>query len=303
MSALPGSHPGPQSVAAVIVNHQGGDTLLDCVASFVAEGVETIVVVDNDSSDGSPDRLEVAHPEVKLIRTGRNLGYGAGANVGWRAVDCPLVVISNPDVVVHQGAVAALRVTVESDTLLGIAGPLILESDGSRYPSARRFPSWTEAAGHAVLGAIAPGNRFSRRYRMGDLDLDKASTVDWVSGAFFMARRSMLDELGGFDERYFMYLEDVDLCWRAHTSGYTIAYAPSACVTHLQGLSTARQPYRMLWEHHRSALRFSAKRATGWRRIALIPVAIVLGLRLLMAGVQTFWRGRSERHGASGRAD
>ncbi len=118
---------------------------------------------------------------------------------------------------------------------------------------------------------------------MDDLDPVATVPVDWVSGACFMARRRALEELGGFDESYFMYVEDLDLCWRAHRAGWTVAYVPSAVVTHEQGVSTARRPYRMLVAHHRSAFHFASRTAAGWRRVALPAVAVVLAARLTLA--------------------
>jgi GT2 family glycosyltransferase len=170
-----------------------------------------------------------------------------------------------------------------------------------------------------LLGVILPQNRFTRRYRMDDLDnpngphhpiatdhpnatdhlngsdppgdVDQpvhsgragAIPVDWVSGACFMMRRSAFEELGGFDEAFFMYAEDMDLCWRARRAGWQVVYAPAAVVTHVQAVSTGRRPYRMLLAHHRSALRFAAKTQTGWRRAVVPGAAVVLSARLLVA--------------------
>jgi N-acetylglucosaminyl-diphospho-decaprenol L-rhamnosyltransferase len=189
------------------------------------------------------------------------------------------VLVSNPDVAVHRGALDALVEVLEADPALAIVGPRILEADGTRYPSARRFPSLLDAAGHALLADLVPTNPFTRRYHMGYLDADEATEVDWVSGACFLARRRALEELHGFDESYFMYAEDVDLCWRARRAGWGVAYVPAASVTHLQGISTARQPYRMLVAHHRSVFRFAARTERGWRRLALPATAFFLALR------------------------
>jgi N-acetylglucosaminyl-diphospho-decaprenol L-rhamnosyltransferase len=269
--------------AAVVVNHDAGDVLRTCVASLRAEGVTEVIVVDNASSDGSVEALVAADPAVRLVHTGANLGYGSGANRGLAATHEPYVLVSNPDVAVHDGALAALGGVLDADPTIAIAGPCIREPDGSRYPSARRFPSMADAAGHALLGQLAPGNRFSRRYRMAEIDADVTTDVDWVSGACFLARRQALEELGGFDEGYFMYVEDVDLCWRAHRAGWGVAFVPEAEVTHLQGVSTARRPYRMLVAHHLSALRFAARTTAGARRLALPGVALVLAIRLAIA--------------------
>ena len=291
-----GADGGVRSVGAVVVNHDAGEALLACVRSLRSEGVDEVVVVDNASTDGSVERLAATDPEVRLVRTGRNLGYGTGVNRGLREGGAPLVVVCNPDVVVHSGALAVLADTLTSDDRAGVVGPCILETDGTRYPSARRFPSWLDAAGHALVGIIRPDNPFTRRYRMTDLDTTTPTPVDWVSGACFLARRSALEEVEGFDERYFMYLEDTDLCWRVSRAGYRVLYVPAATVSHLRGLSTARRPYRMLVAHHRSALRFAATTTTGWRRAGLPVVALVLGLRLIVA---TLLRALSGRGGAA----
>ncbi|MHB8681163.1 MAG: glycosyltransferase family 2 protein [Acidimicrobiales bacterium] len=274
------------STAAVVVNHDAGQALLDCVSSLRAEGIDEIVVVDNASSDGSTETLEAADAQVRVVRTGENLGYGAGANRGLALVGTDAVLVSNPDLVVHHGAVDALLAALLADDAVGVVGPRILETDGSRYPSARRFPSWVDAAGHVLVGALWRENPFTRRYRMTDLDATVPTPVDWVSGACFLARRAALARVGGFDERYFMYLEDVDLCWRLRGAGYEILYVPAATVTHVQGLSTSRRPYRMLVAHHRSALRFAARRMTGWRRLAVPAVAVALALRLAISTIR-----------------
>ena len=275
----------------MVVNHDAGNALLECVESLRAESVRELVVVDNDSHDGSPEALAEADPRAQIIRTGTNLGYGAGANLGVRRVDSEFVLVSNPDVAVHRGALAALVGALRSSSTLAIAGPLIEEPDGVRYPSARRFPSLVDAAGHVLLGQWLPANRFTRRYRMDDLDVSTATEVDWVSGACFAARRNALCELGGFDEAYFMYAEDVDLCWRARRAGWGVTYVPEAIVTHLQGLSTSQHPYRMLVAHHRSAYRFAARTTRGWRRATLPGVAGLLGIRLAAASLRRVLTG------------
>jgi N-acetylglucosaminyl-diphospho-decaprenol L-rhamnosyltransferase len=274
------------SLGAVVVNHDAGEALLACVASLRAEGVGELVVVDNASTDGSVEELEESDPAAQLLRTGRNLGYGAGANRGLALVHSDLVLVCNPDVVVHPGALGVMAAVLSDDPAAGVVGPRILEPDGSRYPSARRFPSWSDALGHALLGALRPSNRFTQRYRMADIVADRPSPVDWVSGACFLARRRVLEEVGGFDERYFMYLEDTDLCWRLWRAGYRVLYVPGASVSHLQGLSTAKRPYRMLVAHHRSAFRFAVRSTSGWRRAGLPAVALLLIVRLVVLSLR-----------------
>jgi N-acetylglucosaminyl-diphospho-decaprenol L-rhamnosyltransferase len=274
------------AVSVVVVNHNSGDGLATFLASLATEDLSEVVVVDNASSDGSADDLKT-DLELRVVSTGANLGYGSGANRGIAATDAELVLISNPDVTLRPGALVPLAEALRSDPTLAIVGPTILNEDGTRYPSARHFPSPAVAVLHALLGTLAPNNPFSRRYRMEDADhgapaMGGSEAVDWVSGACFMARREALDELGGFDESYFMYVEDLDLCWRAHRAGWGVAYVPASVVTHHQGLSTARRPYRMLLAHHRSAFHFAVRTTAGWRRAALPVVALVLGARLVL---------------------
>ncbi len=271
--------------AAVIVNYESGDALARCVGDLAACGLAELVVVDNGSSDGSLDRAVAAVPELQVVDPGENLGYGAAVNRGVAASTSELVLVCNPDLEVPQGAVEALAAALDADSGCALAGPLIRTPGGDRYPSARRFPSLVDAAGHALLGIFAPDNRFTRRYQRTELDVADGSalTVDWVSGACFLVRRADFEAVGGFDESYFMYAEDVDLCWRLGRSGRHVDYAPTAEVMHLQGRSTDRHPYRMILEHHRSLLRFASRSSEGWRRALLPLVAVGLAVRTALA--------------------
>ncbi|HZT65596.1 MAG TPA: glycosyltransferase family 2 protein [Acidimicrobiales bacterium] len=285
-------------VAAVIVNYNAGGHLMDCVRSLRAEGVDEIVVVDNGSVDGSERAVAESEPDAVVLSQTRNRGYGGGANVGIRHSSAPLVLVCNPDLTVEPGALKALVAALEADERRAVVGPRIVDPEGSLYPSARTFPALGDALGHALLGLIAPGNRWSRRYKLLDWDHAQPAEVDWVSGACFLARRVALDELGGFDESYFMYSEDVDLCWRAWKAGWRIAYEPAATVVHVQGVSADRRPYRMIAEHHRSLFRFAWRTTEGPRRLLLPFVALGLALRAAMAAAQRLAEGPLERRRA-----
>lgn len=279
------------AVAGVVVNFNAREHLLRCVASLLDEGVDPVVVVDNGSSDGSEVALAQAFPEVKWIPTGANIGYGAAANQGAAVAGAKYLLVSNPDVVVEAGAVAALVELLERRPDVAAAGPLITDASGRLYPSARRFPDLVEALGHGIVGQFWPGNPFSRRYTMAEWDHASAREVDWVSGSFFLARREAWEAVGGFDSSYFMYLEDVDLCWRLHQGGWKVAYEPRARVAHVQGVSADRHPYRMLLAHHVSMWRFAWRTTYGPARWWLALVLPGLALRFVITALRRFLAG------------
>jgi N-acetylglucosaminyl-diphospho-decaprenol L-rhamnosyltransferase len=267
-------------IAGVVVNYNAKEHLLNCVASLLGEGVEVVIVADNGSVDGSEAGLSSRYPAVKWARTGSNLGYGAAADLGAALSDSTYLLVCNPDVVLGEGSVATLRKFLQSQPDVAVVGPRIVDGKGALYPSARRFPDLLEALGHGFLGQFWPGNPFSRRYRMNDWDHASSRQVDWVSGACFLARRSAWEAVGGFDRAYFMYLEDVDLCWRLERAGWAVAYEPAAQVVHVQGVSADRHPYRMLLAHHVSMWRFARRATPPERRWALPLVLPGLAVRL-----------------------
>jgi N-acetylglucosaminyl-diphospho-decaprenol L-rhamnosyltransferase len=284
------------SVAAVVVNFNAGAHLGACLRSLQAAGVSERIVVDNASADDSRRQAALADPGHRWIDSGRNLGYGGAANVGAAASHASRLLICNPDLEVGPGAVTALLARLEAEPDLGMVGPLVRNPDGTIYPSARTFPALADAVGHGLLGVVAPGNRFTRRYRLLDWDHGEAARVDWVSGACFLIRRQAWDAVGGFDPRYFMYLEDVDLCWRLGDLGWGIGFEPGAEVVHVQGVSTGLRPYRMLAAHHRSLWRFATRTTRGVRRLALPLVGAGIIARL---GVAWFQHGTGRARDAA----
>lgn len=278
------------SVGAVVVNHNAGASLSACVTSLKDSGVDALVVVDNDSSDTSLELLELAYPDVEIIKTRRNLGYGTAVNIGRRILDVDNLFVCNPDLVIDIDAPRTLANFLDHEPKVGVVGPKIFETNGEIYPSARAFPSVIDALGHGLLAMFWPHNPFSRRYKLAAVNANEAKLVDWVSGACLMVRAVAFDAVGGFDESYFMYVEDLDLCWRLARQGWTAAYVPSASVEHLGGLSTGRRPYRMLVAHHVSTWRFARRSLTGPRRILLPLVGLGIGVRLIAALVNQFSR-------------
>jgi N-acetylglucosaminyl-diphospho-decaprenol L-rhamnosyltransferase len=286
----------PGDVGAVVVDHNAGAHLAGCVRSLLDDGATPVVVVDNGDGGNAARALagllaEDPTAAFIVIAPERNLGFGSGVNRGLAVLaGLPMppawVLVANPDLRVHPGTVEGLRSALQARPSWALVGPRIFTEEGEVYPSVRRFPSFVDAAGHALLAQFNPENRFTRRYNPGTPEGEDTVKAEWISGSCFLARRVALEELGGFDEAYFMYAEDTDLCWRAHQAGWGVGFTGAASVTHVQGISTAQHPYRMMVAHHRSALRFTVRTTSGWRRVAVPLAAIVLGLRMGIAAAR-----------------
>ncbi len=282
-------------MAAVVVNYNAKHHLMDCLASLKQAGVSQIVVADNASEDGSEQAVAEAFDLVTFLNTGGNFGYGGAANRGAALVDSEFLLICNPDTVFEPQSIREMGAALTEHPSAGVVGPRVDTPKGEVYPSARTFPNVTDSIGHGFLGIFWRNNPWSRRYLMTDRPMDRPSVVDWVSGSCMFTRRQAFDEIGGFDEAFFMYAEDVDLCRRMGEQGWQSLYVPEARVTHAQGASSSRHPYRMIAAHHRSLLRFAALTAKGPRDRALLPVvALGLGLR---AGILAVGRVIEDRRG------
>ncbi len=278
-------------VGAVIVSYNVRPLLLRCIESLRADGVERIAVVDNASHDGSA-AAAAAIDGVDVVALDTNVGFAAGVNRGAALCDEPYLLIVNPDVVVDLGSTKLLVDAIESSADIGLVAPRIETPDGRLYESVRRFPTFADAVGHAFLHFLWPANRFSRRYKMLDWDHAAASDVDWVAGTHLLVRRSAWLDVGGFDERFFMYMEDVDLSRRLGIAGWRRRYEPDARVVHEIGQSTDQTPYRMISAHHRSLYRYVDEIWEGPRRLLLPIVAGALAMRTGLAWVQRRVRGR-----------
>jgi N-acetylglucosaminyl-diphospho-decaprenol L-rhamnosyltransferase len=285
-----------KQISAVVVNYNAGEAVRRCVVSLRASGISDLVVVDNGSSDGSVELVTALEDPPRIVAPPRNLGYGAAGNLGVANSAGELIFICNPDLSVQVDAIAQLAAALEARPDAAVAGPMLLQQDGSVYPSGRSFPGLGDSLGHGFVGLFWPDNPWTRRYRLLGEDQHTARDADWVSGAGFLVRRDAFEAVGGFDEAYFMYVEDVDLCWRLHRAGWAVIYEPSARIVHEQGLSTSRHPYRMLVAHHRSIWRFARRSSTGRDRQLLPLVAVALCARLALASLRCFLAAARDRH-------
>jgi N-acetylglucosaminyl-diphospho-decaprenol L-rhamnosyltransferase len=193
--------------------------------------------------------------------------------------DAPYVLFLNPDTEWWGGTLADFVRVARAHPRAGIVGPLVRNMDGSVYPSGRRFPNVADAVGHAFLGGVAPENPFTRRYRLAGWDRRTEREVDWVSGCCMLMPRAAFDEVGGFDESFLLYGEELDIATRLHNEGWSVLYTPEVEVLHEIGVSTGRSR-RALRMHSASMYRYYRKhRADGWRRLTLPFAWTVLRLR------------------------
>lgn len=268
-------------LAVVIVTYSPGETLgrcLDTLAKATSRPVQ-VVLADNGSTDGAPEQASAERDNVELLRTGGNLGYGTAANRGVASLDDAYgwVVVANPDIEWADGALDTMIEAAGRWPRGGSFGPMIKELSGEVYPSARLVPSLGRGIGHAALGRVWPGNPWTREYKQSDTEVVER-VAGWLSGSCMLIRRQAFDSVDGFDPRYFMYFEDVDLGDRFAKAGWQNVYVPSAEVVHIQGHSTARASAAMLKAHHESAYRFIADRHQG-KRWAPVRLAVQAGLK------------------------
>jgi N-acetylglucosaminyl-diphospho-decaprenol L-rhamnosyltransferase len=223
-----------------------------------------VVVVDNASIDADDTRAIAEKYGAHFIGLSTNDGYGSGMNIGVRAAleanEIGHVLISNPDVVLSPGSLDRLAEILERDAGVGAVGPRILTESGETYPSARELPSLSSGVGHALLGKVWPQNPWTRAYHNSQTQFRQTGDVGWLSGACLVLRARAFTELGGFDERFFMYFEDVDLGRRLREAGWQNRYLSSVEVVHMGARSTSQAASAMLAAHHASAYRYLSGR-------------------------------------------
>ena len=273
-------------LAVVTVSYNSSDVLPACLASLerAAEGLALdLVVVDNASADGTPEAIAARFPHARILRNPTNTGYARAVNQGLAATTAPFVLVINPDCEVRPGALRALVAWLEAHPRAAIAAPKILNPDGSLEYSARAFPNHLTFLfnRYSLLTRVFPNNPFSRRYLLTDWDHATPREVDWVSGACLLVRREAVARVGGMDEAFFMFNEDVDWCRRMKLAGFAVCYVPDAVVVHHIGASRRRVAPRVIVERHRGMIHYFHKHHPS------NPVLRVLadGLILARAGV------------------
>lgn len=278
--------PATAELAVVIVNFNTGDYLERCLASIArCRGpIEIdVVVIDNASHDGSHRRAIEAHPWARLIENPTNRYLSPAWNQGARSTAAPWLLFLNPDTEWFAGTLADYVAVAARHDRAGIVGPTLRNPDGRIYPSGRAFPSVIDAVGHAFVSPFTRANPFTRRYQLDGWDRTTERRVDWVSGACMLMPRAAYDEVGGFDEAFLLYAEELDIATRLRDSGWHVVYTPHVELVHEVGVSTGRSR-RMRIMHSSSVYRYYRRhRARGWRRLTLPLAWAALRLRAEIA--------------------
>lgn len=279
-------------VSVVIVSFNTRDLLRDAIASLPAAAAgrsfETIVV-DNRSKDGSAEMVEREFPEARLVRAERNLGFAGANNLAFRLARGRYLYCLNPDTVSHAGSIDMLVRVLEDDARIGYAGPKLLNADGTHQLSAYRF--------HRLFSGFVSWSMLGLDGRFPDsphaLSLHHAYGCDtriqaeWLLGAAILARAETVAHAGGFDERFFLYAEEVEWCQRMHAHGWFGCYAPEAVVTHIRGASTSHLDHTSAFNGHNPRLLVESHRTLALRSLG--PIGLVVSQGAHLAGVTLAW--------------
>jgi hypothetical protein len=270
-------------VSVLIVSYESRDLLARCLAALAADTgrlvtLETIVV-DQASGDGTASWLAAEHPEVRLVALEENVGFGAGNNRGAAVAEGRWLLLLNSDAFVRPGAIDELVRFAEARPAAGAVGPRLLWPDGRLQRSCRRFPTvFRIATEYLYLRKLAPRSQALNGFYCGEFAHDAARRVDWVTGACVLVKRELYEQLGGFDERFFLYSEEVDLLYRAAQAGAETWYDPAAEVVHVWGGTAGRASALTLEEQARSHVRYLDKHVSR--------AAASRARRVLLAGLR-----------------
>jgi N-acetylglucosaminyl-diphospho-decaprenol L-rhamnosyltransferase len=253
-------------LAIVVVTHNARDDvarMLDSLATAPPSVPHEIVIVDNASTDGAPELVRSRFPQIRVIEAGGNLGFAKANNIAIRATASDLILLLNPDTIVPSGAIDRLTARLDDFPDVAIIGPRIVDSDGHAELSiGGPVNPWREAARKTLLSLDARGYAFARRWIEGQTT--REHDVEWVTGACLLVRRADADAVGLLDERYFLYLEDVDFCAAVRARGRRVLFSPVAQIVHLRGRSGVGEGGRARAAWHQSHLAYYRRHAPFW---------------------------------------
>jgi GT2 family glycosyltransferase len=268
-------------ISFVIVTHDSEKHIRDCLNHIMAVSDISyeIIVVDNDSKDNTRQIVKDEFESVKLIESKENLGFAHGVNTGVHHAKQSTIFLLNPDARILPSNLRDSAAFISSNHV-GVLGPRVINPhDFSRQFSARRFPTLRTGIFNrsSIFTSLVPNNRFSREYLNPIVSDDRPQQIDWVSGCAMVFRKEVFDLVGGFDDNFFVFYEDIDFCYRLKEAGYKVVYNPMLLVSHEIGISKTVPTLRINYERHRGMWLYYTKH---FQRKRLIDLFVICGIAL-----------------------
>lgn len=265
----------------VMVTYNPGKLVVDCLSSLPqgTHGLSyEVIVVDNASQDGTPERIAREFPQIQLITNSDNRGFAAANNQGLALAAGRYVLLLNPDVLVHPDAITTMVTFLDDHPTVGIVGPRTFDAEGNVALTARPpYSVMTVLWHHLGLSRLFP-NRVYGQYRQACKSAETHFEPGWVQGSCLMIRREVCEEIGGLDDRFFLFAEEADFCERATRSGWRVAFVPQASIMHYESSSVSRYIPLKIRSHHISPLYYFRKRA---REDAVLALKLGFTIELL----------------------
>jgi len=251
-------------ITIIIVTYNSEKFIRNCIDSIQKKTKRTdyeIVVVDNNSRDNTAEIIYKEFKNVRLIRNRKNVGFAVANNIAIERSKGDLIMLLNPDTVLENDAIGVLSDFLSKNTDVGCAGSKLLYFDGTLQLSCRRFPNFINVffGRRSILRHMFPRNPVSRKFMLENMDYNCTQDVDWVMGAAMMMRRDMIEAVGSFDEQYFLFVEDTDLCYRIRESGKKVMYVPESVIRHYHGASVKEGFSRSQLQHNIGMYKFFKK--------------------------------------------
>lgn len=251
-------------VSIVIVNFNTKQLTIDAIHSVFQSKTGysyEILLVDNNSSDGSMEAFKRELPAATIIGNKENVGFAKANNQAIKMAKGRYILLLNSDTIVHEDTLQVMLDFMEANTKVGASGCKVVLPDGSLDKACRRgFPTPEASFYHfSGLAKLFPDNPHFNQYQLGHLDPDMDYPVDCLVGAFMLLRRDVIEQVGLLDEEFFMYGEDIDWCYRIKEAGWGIHYYPYTSIIHYKGASSRRKPFKIIYEFHRAMILFHRK--------------------------------------------
>ena len=251
-------------LSCIIVNYKNSEPLKDCLASLyqTAQRIDfETIIVDNSENDLGLQPLKELYPKAQFVSNSSNVGFAKANNQAAKIAQGKVLIFLNPDTILSDQAIDSMYRYYCSHKETGVLGPKVVDPEGSLQYSCRRYPTlWTGLFNrYSILSRLFPENRFTSQYLMRDFNHNEIRQVDWLSGCCLMVSKNTFEKSHGFDENYFLFNEDVDLCRTIKQAGKEVIYFPEATITHQVSTSNSKTTARVIIQRHLGMMHYFKK--------------------------------------------